>query len=734
MNKFILFVLLIFLSDKLSGNPLIEKNLSENLYDIFAVIGDKKILIAEKVEFDIGKKDIYYIHKENKLIEHRKNAWQWIKDKNENILQINIASGSNLKIKFSDQTDKQLIGVLINPQEINLGELTSHLPTETQLNISFEKIENQKKEEQQKKISGEWSFLHEIDEFYLADEEILSDIKIEFNDAQKLLLKFNDNKIKDVLSIDFSPLQKYFWLTNPKTNSKKLYYLHSTYDENLFLTTSGTNNEVKNFQLSKITDRWIYERGFYFFHQKGANIPVKEHQSYNMRQEVIREKNGFVYVKRTNKKLPQKIEGAYPLASSPFALKDVYLSSGKYVDSDNPEIKALTERIMKGTNFTNQHELVKHVLRQCARLLKYGNSELISSASEALKLGVANCIGYTHLHAAVLRNLGIPTRNLRVYNTSPSQITKISKSESAGTFVLNESEEYHIPWVPHYVLEVYYPSLNDWISIDPQTRDLDFVGLNSVLLYETPDWDMDKHRQTRPLATDPNLLILGGNIRRSQNHEWEMPIITKVDPEIVKLKPEAILNIYTKQPSDQISNVYYRFITGTLVPLVKDDRDDRKWSLYLSTLEQLPRFYPDEKGNFDLIEDGIIVQDIFGSTLYYQWSHNSDEAKSQYPFDLYHLKSLLSNSKIIDKETNELVYAFCGDEIHLIKNEQKTITPDSKYNYKIRLNSRRGMFIDIISKQGTSTLHSLRVSSPDEGKTIKLGEKEFNLLKESYCH
>ena len=416
-------------------------------------------------------------------------------------------------------------------------------------------------------------------------------------------------------------------------------------------------------------------------------------------------------------------------------MPDAYLKPGRYVNADDPEVKAFTAAIMKGKNFTNQHELVMYVIRQCAARMKYGDSELIPSASEALTKGVGNCIGYTHLPAAVLRNLGIPTRNVRAFITNPVRKTGISfeVGQSAGNF--SSQGEPRPPWVPHYLLEVFYPSLNQWVSFDPQSR-LEGISFFCVALYEAPDWDMAKHRATRPMALDPNLVILGGNAPRPKGAVPEIPQVERIEPDRVTIAPGVMFSVYTRQSLEDIASVDYINDNTRAARMIKDDHDERKWNFHQSTLDRLG--YPPENikvgRKWDFAGDGFLVTDRYGTLTLYQRMENTEFAEPRYIFDILYYKTLLGNVKLVDTRDGYMEYAFCGDEIIRFERNKGAAAPTLRAPCQFRLNARRGPHIDVLTKAGQPEPFSLRLNVSEDGQSVRIGEKEYRILRESYCH
>lgn len=124
------------------------------------------------------------------------------------------------------------------------------------------------------------------------------------------------------------------------------------------------------------------------------------------------------------------------------------------------------------------------VLRWNRQHLTYGEPSAIHTALEAFDVRVANCIGFAHLPAALLRNLGIPARVVRTFMVHGPHLTR------------------------HYLLEVYYPEDDQWLTFEPQTVSQP-AGTN-LFLYADADWNQDVHRITRAFSVDTRTHVLAG--------------------------------------------------------------------------------------------------------------------------------------------------------------------------------------------------------------------------------
>jgi hypothetical protein len=721
-------LIVFFTPNKLFAQNTLEEKLQSTLFKIHLLGGENKVLLADKSEFDPIEQGLYFIDRKNDTIQYHPKAWKWIIEKNEKILVLKILDYKEIKVSFSSLTEDEWVGKVLKSSN-SYNAIRKDLGVENQeIEILFQVQKKLIKENVLTQLEGLWEYLNIGFEFQIAGLGMASDLYLDINESDEIEVKNNLGK-NYIYTFEkkHSSQKNYIQFTHPLFKKSSLHFLHSVNDQNIFLTSSF-DGEIKNMQLKKTKDLLENGLGYFFYHKKGAPIPLINHQSYNLIQEV-ESQNGGLYVRRKNLPIPEQIDGKYPLDPTQISVSKIYLNPGKYVNSDHPEIKAFTAKIMEGQNFTNQHELVKYVIKQCASKLRYGDSELIPNAQEALSKGIGNCIGFTHLPAAVLRNLGIPTRNIRVYNTASALISGISRGESAGDFFAEKTQR--APWIPHYILEVYYPSLNNWVSYDVQSR-LNFVNLNSVVLYESSDWDMPKHRSSRPLATDINLMILGFDNQSEKNIITQFPLIKKMDPENIIINEGSLFDIFTYHNPDDISHILYASAAGTRIPFIKDEYDENKWSLLYSSFKELN--YNLRLGEkFPTSYDRIFIVDKNGSSnTYLIQDPIYNNGKNQYIFDLAYYQSLLNNVKFIDEESRLLKYATCGDEImvYTIENGQNK---SSKFTYVIRLNARRGLFLDLKSVNGQSP-KSLKILISESEKSIKIEDKIYQLVRESICH
>ncbi len=224
---------------------------------------------------------------------------------------------------------------------------------------------------------------------------------------------------------------------------------------------------------------WI-KRHFVIEHADSL-MDFNSHQSLNYRLNVERESTAVLHFRIEVKSRLPKPGDSYPLASVPDQLA-LYTQPSRYINSSHPTIVNLADSLLNLAPVNLQHELVWRVIRYTGGRLSWGDPSALPAATDAYESRVANCIGFTHLPAAILRHLGVPCRTVRTF------------------MGLNLT--------PHYLLEVYYPSEDNWVTYDPQTG----VPLpENIALYTHHDWDFEGQRRTRPMVTDPNITVYIGH-------------------------------------------------------------------------------------------------------------------------------------------------------------------------------------------------------------------------------
>jgi transglutaminase-like putative cysteine protease len=218
--------------------------------------------------------------------------------------------------------------------------------------------------------------------------------------------------------------------------------------------------------------------------RSGSLIDFSSHHSSNYRVEVERINERTVVFRTGVAQIMPRPTDAYPYPELGQELA-TYLRPTRYIESTDPRLVALADAILDTAQIATAHDLVLRVLRWNRGHLSWGNPAELPSATDAFETRSVNCIGFAHLPAALLRHLGIPTRTVRTFMAAP-EANRL---------------------VPHYLLEVYYPSLGNWVTFDPQTGP---PSPSNIALYTHHDWDFEGQRRTRPLVSDPTVRVWSG--------------------------------------------------------------------------------------------------------------------------------------------------------------------------------------------------------------------------------
>ncbi|MDG4951131.1 hypothetical protein NLM59_09345 [Weeksellaceae bacterium KMM 9724] len=246
------------------------------------------------------------------------------------------------------------------------------------------------------------------------------------------------------------------------------------------------------FSLGFIHAQDARERIYTFTHPDKV-YDFQEYESASIKQTVDKKSNKEVVVKLRFKTLKNPPKSKYPIQNLPKEYQK-YLQPSSHIESNHPSIAKIAAQIKKEANTNDLNMLVKNVLHWNVGHLSYGFPNKIHSAVEAYDQKVVNCIGYSHLPAAILRNLGVPTRVMRTYVINGRHITR------------------------HYMMEVYFPEEDYWLTIEPQTAALPFT--ENVVLYVDENWNQAKHKVTRDFSLDPKTKVKSGtNLSVNQINE-----------------------------------------------------------------------------------------------------------------------------------------------------------------------------------------------------------------------
>lgn len=191
---------------------------------------------------------------------------------------------------------------------------------------------------------------------------------------------------------------------------------------------------------------------------------------------------------------PLQSRAEFPLKDLSGDLKD-YLASTEQVPSDNSEIAKTAQEIVKGV--TTEFDAVQRILTWVVDHMRYVTPPEKYDAMYSFHSGKGNCQNYSHLSAALMRNVGIPVRIVNGVTLKEPYTVKTPDGEF--TFKMGQGR--------HSWIEVYFTDLG-WIPFDPQQTELFVsnrfvrieVGLdnNETINDGTVRWRQSKGVQGRP--------------------------------------------------------------------------------------------------------------------------------------------------------------------------------------------------------------------------------------------
>ncbi len=272
-----------------------------------------------------------------------------------------------------------------------------------------------------------------------------------------------------------------------------------------FEPIQGTKAVVLSFVIPESFDSPTYKQTISDFKLDFGPEPSKRKESKDKRGNQIIEatwKNPSMTVDvamtftATNKTILESIESraVFPIQNLPKNLKD-YLTSTKQVPSDNPEIAKTAQGIVKGV--TTQFDAVQRILTWVVDHMRYVTPPEKYDAMYSYHTGKGNCQNYSHLSAALMRNVGIPVRI--VNGVTLKEPFTVKTPDGEFTFKMGQGR--------HSWIEVYFTDLG-WIPFDPQQTELFVsnrfvrieVGLdnNETINDGTVRWRQSKGVQGRP--------------------------------------------------------------------------------------------------------------------------------------------------------------------------------------------------------------------------------------------
>ena len=193
----------------------------------------------------------------------------------------------------------------------------------------------------------------------------------------------------------------------------------------------------------------------------------------------------------------------FPPVSTPGNLK-VYLQSSEQVQTSDPAIRELALKLTRGAK--TQFDAVQKVVSWVVDNVRYVNPPAQYDALYSLRTGKGNCQNYSHLAAALLRNVGIPVRI--VNGVTMNQPFDIAWAKGTLTFKMGQGR--------HSWVEVWFADLG-WVPYDPQNMQF-FISNRFVRIEvgvdnnETKNDGLVRWAQVSEARTRPTLQeTIGGN-------------------------------------------------------------------------------------------------------------------------------------------------------------------------------------------------------------------------------
>ncbi len=159
----------------------------------------------------------------------------------------------------------------------------------------------------------------------------------------------------------------------------------------------------------------------------------------------------------------------FPLQKAGAEFAD-YLAATEQVQAADPRIRQLAAELTKGVK--TEYDAVQRIVSWVVDNVRYVTPPVRYDALYSLESGKGNCQNYSHLSAALLRSVGIPTRI--VVGVTLNQPYDISWKQGVLTFKMGQGR--------HSWIEVWFPDLG-WVPFDPQNSVL-FVS-NRFIRIET---------------------------------------------------------------------------------------------------------------------------------------------------------------------------------------------------------------------------------------------------------
>jgi hypothetical protein len=144
----------------------------------------------------------------------------------------------------------------------------------------------------------------------------------------------------------------------------------------------------------------------------------------------------------------------FPLVKVGKELQD-YLGATEQVQVDHPRIRSLSAELTNGV--ATEFDAVQRLISWVVDHVSYVTPPVQYDAVYSLESGKGNCQNYSHLSAALLRAVGIPTRI--VNGITLNRPFDVNWQQGVMTFKMGQGR--------HSWIEVWFPDLG-WVPFDPQ--------------------------------------------------------------------------------------------------------------------------------------------------------------------------------------------------------------------------------------------------------------------------
>ena len=240
----------------------------------------------------------------------------------------------------------------------------------------------------------------------------------------------------------------------------------------------------------------------------------------------------------------------FPLTKVARELQD-YLGTTEQVQTDDPRIRSLSSELTKGV--TTEFDAVQRLISWVVDHVSYVTPPQQYDAIYSLESGKGNCQNYSHLSAALLRAVGVPTRI--VNGITMNRPFDVSWQKGVITFKMGQGR--------HSWIEVWFPDLG-WVPFDPQNSVL-FVSSRFIRVEvgidnnETKNdglltWTQDRNATGKPTLQEAvNADFRKDEVRIRGERETYGPRNLLLSPQVkasfqpLEIKPPPPLPEYTEK-------------------------------------------------------------------------------------------------------------------------------------------------------------------------------------------